>query len=96
MSPCRRGDGAGRRPRDPAPPEQSHGQPGRAGQAGPRREPAGEPAVRRYCHPIRTARPGRRDTTEELLTQIQGSLNRQSALLEELLRRIGGNNPDTN
>ena len=95
MSPCRRGDGAGRRPRDPAPPEQSHGQPGRAGQAGPRREPAGEPAVRRYCHPIRTARPGRRDASE-LLAQIQGSLDRQSALLEELLRRTGGNNPDTN
>ena len=92
----RREDGASRRPWDSAAAERSQPQPGRAGQAGPRKGPAAEPPVRRYSHPIRTARPCRRSTEEELLVQIQGSLDRQSALLEELLRRSGGNNPDTN
>lgn len=54
-----------------------------------------EPAVRRYAHPIQTARPARPSQTEAALGQILEALSRQSELLEELLRRTGGNNPDT-
>ena len=56
---------------------------------------AGEPAVRRYAHPIQTARPVRRSQTEIMLGQILEALSRQAELLEELLRRTGGNSADT-
>ena len=46
--------------------------------------------VHRYSHPIRTARPPQRISTEELLSYILETLSRQSEQLEELLRRTEG------
>lgn len=52
--------------------------------------------VHRYSHPIRSKSPASRaSSTEELLAGILESLSRQSELLEELLRRTGGDNSDT-
>ena len=57
---------------------------------------AAEPAVRRYIHPICAGRPPRRSPEGELLLELTEELRRQSQLLEELLRRTGGNNAETN
>jgi len=60
--------------------------------------PAGRPAetpVHRYVHPIRIARPYRRDITEELLSSVLEALSRQSDQIEELLRRTDRDNLDT-
>lgn len=46
--------------------------------------------VHRYVHPIQTAAPGRRGSAEELLAEILNVLSRQEKLLEEVLRRTGG------
>ena len=54
-----------------------------------------ETPVRRYTHPIRTARPAQRSTTEELLSYVLETLSHHTELLEELLRRSDGDNSDT-
>lgn len=54
-----------------------------------------ETPVHRYVHPIRTTRPTRRSSTEEMLSYILESLSRQSELLEDLLRRMESDNSDT-
>lgn len=46
-----------------------------------------EPPVRRYVHPIRSNPAPRRDPLEEVLADMLETLSRQTALLEELLRR---------
>ncbi len=50
--------------------------------------------VHRYSHPIPAA-PDQESTTDQLLSGILESLSRQSLLLEELLRRTGGDGVDT-
>ena len=52
--------------------------------------------VHRYSHPIRCKSPASRAASaEELLAGILEALSRQSELLEELLRRTGGDISDT-
>lgn len=95
MSPCRRQNSSARRQAG-EPAAQSGGRTARTGTVrSTSPQAAAEPAVRRYVHPIQTARPCRRSPTEELLGQILESLSRQSELLEELLRRTESNDPDT-
>ena len=48
---------------------------------------APEPPVRRYVHPIRSNPAPRKDPLEEVLSGVLETLSRQTALLEELLRR---------
>ena len=55
---------------------------------------APEANVRRYVHPIRTVRPAAAPT-EELLTGVLEALSRQSEKLDEVLRRLDGDNSDT-
>ena len=52
-------------------------------------------AVHRYVHPIRTARPAARPTTEELLSDMLETLDRHSEQLEEVLRRLERDNLET-
>lgn len=54
-----------------------------------------EATVHRYIHPIRITMPSTRSETEELLSYMMDQLSRQSEMLEELLRRTGGDNSDT-
>ena len=70
---------------------QASGPAGARPSAGPQ-PPAADAPVHRYVHPIRTA-PTARRTAEELLSEIQETLARQEAALEELLRRT--ENKDT-
>ena len=72
----------------------AHRQPA-SGSSGPAAPAALDTPVHRYTHPIRTARPAQRSTTEELLSYILETLSRHSELLEELLRRGEGDNSDT-
>ena len=83
MSTCRRQDGA-------------RGRQTTGSQAARPASAAQEPAVRRYAHPIQTARPCRGPSAEELLVQVQAALERQTALLEEIFRQVNGNGTDTN
>jgi len=46
--------------------------------------------VNRYCHPIRVKGAARSGSTEELLSRVLETLSHQGDLLEELLRRTGG------
>lgn len=57
--------------------------------------PPRDAAVHRYVHPIRTARPAARPTTEELLSGMLETLERQSEQLDEVLRRLERDNSDT-
>ena len=54
-----------------------------------------EASVHRYVHPIRTARPPARSPVEETLSYVLEALERQSERLEEVLRRLDGDKPDT-
>jgi len=54
-----------------------------------------EASVRRYVHPIRTARSPARSPTEEMLSYVLEALSRQSEQLEEVLRRLDSDNSDT-
>lgn len=52
--------------------------------------------VHRYSHPIHAKPPVRQDASAgEVLESVLQALSRQSDLLEELLRRTGGDIPDT-
>lgn len=52
--------------------------------------------VHRYSHPIHTKPTLQQGSSaEELLAGILQALSRQSDLLEDLLRRVGGDIPDT-
>lgn len=53
----------------------------------PAAQPAQEPPVRRYVHPIRSSPAPRRDPLEEVLAGVLETLSHQTVLLEELLRR---------
>lgn len=79
MKPCRN-------PNMPPRRQTAAGQSG--GQSAP--PPVGPTPVHRYTHPIRTARPAQRSSTEELLSYILETLSRQSDQLDELLRRTDG------
>ena len=63
--------------------------------AAQRSAPSQEVSVRRYVHPIRTAKPPARDPTEEMLSYVLEALSRQSEQLDEVLRRLDGDNSDT-
>ena len=54
-----------------------------------------ETTVRRYVHPIRTVRPPARTPVEETLSYVLEALSRQSEQLDEVLRRLDGDNLDT-
>lgn len=54
-----------------------------------------ESSVRRYVHPIRTAKPPVHTPAEETLSYILEALSRQSEQLDEVLRRLDGDNSDT-
>lgn len=54
-----------------------------------------EANVRRYVHPIRTAKPPARSPAEEMLSYVLEALTRQSEQLDEILRRLDGDNSDT-
>ena len=54
-----------------------------------------EANVRRYAHPIRTVKPSASVPTEEMLAGILEELSRQSDKLDEVLRRLDGDNSDT-
>ena len=56
---------------------------------------APETNMRRYAHPIRTTASAARGSTEELLSYVLEALSRQSEQLDEVLRRLDGDNPDT-
>lgn len=60
-----------------------------------RRAAAPEANVRRYAHPIRTAKPAAAAPTEELLAGVLEALSRQSEKLDEVLRRLDGDKLDT-
>ena len=60
-----------------------------------RSAPSQEVSLRRYVHPIRTAKPPARDPTEEMLSYVLEALSRQSEQLDEVLRRLDGDNSDT-
>lgn len=87
MKPCRKQT-------TPAPAYRQTGT-GSAPQPGTAQPAALETPVRRYTHPIRTARPAQRSTTEELLSYVLETLSHHTELLEELLRRSDGDNSDT-
>lgn len=63
--------------------------------APPIRRSADPPAanVRRYAHPIRTAKSPA--PAEEMLASVLEALSRQSEQLDEVLRRLDGDNSDT-
>ena len=54
-----------------------------------------ETNVRRYVHPIRTTRPPARSPEEEMLSYVLEALSRQAEQLDEILRRLEGDNSDT-
>ena len=81
MKPCRKQNQTKRRPVQP--PEVARSV------SGP------PPALHRYVHPIRTARPAARSPLEEVLSDILETLSRQSEQLEEVLRRLERDNSDT-
>lgn len=54
-----------------------------------------EASVRRYVHPIRTTKPASRSSTEEMLSYVLEALSRQSEQLDEVLRRLDGDNSET-
>ena len=54
-----------------------------------------ETTVRRYVHPIRTVRSPARTPVEETLSYVLEALSRQSEQLDEVLRRLDGDNLDT-
>lgn len=54
-----------------------------------------ETNVRRYVHPIRTTKPPARTPAEEMLSYVLEALSRQSEQLDEVLRRLDGDNPET-
>ena len=56
---------------------------------------ASQPPVHRYVHPIRTVRPAPCSGMEELLAGVLEALSRQADQLEEVLRRLKGDNSDT-
>lgn len=72
MKPCRKQNMPPRRP---------------AGQSSGQSVPLSAAPVHRYAHPIPTARPAQRSSTEETLSCILETLSRQSDQLDELLRR---------
>lgn len=51
--------------------------------------------VHRYSHPIRTKAAVYANSTDELLAGVLETLSHHSDLLEELLRRTGGDSSDT-
>ncbi len=54
-----------------------------------------EASVRRYVHPIRTAKPPAHSPAEEMLSYVLEALSRQSEQLDEVLRRLDSDNSDT-
>lgn len=54
-----------------------------------------ETPVRHYCHPIRTTFSSDPRPRGPELGQVLAALDRQSALLEELLRRLDSDNLET-
>ena len=84
MKPCRRQNQSAARPAASVQPV-----------AVQRPSAAPETNVRRYVHPIRTAKPPARDPAEEMLSYILEALSRQSEQLDEVLRRLDGDNSDT-
>ena len=74
-------------------PKTSARRPPRPSQTAARSAP--QPAVHRYVHPIRTVRPAPCGCAEDLLADVLEALSRQSEQLEEVLRRLGGDNSDT-
>ena len=84
MKPCRNQNPSAGTPEVPARPT-----------AVQRSAPLQETAVRRYVHPIRTAKPPARDPMEETLSYILEALTRHSEQLDEVLRRLDGDNLDT-
>ncbi len=66
-----------------------------AGQAVQRSAAIPETTVRRYVHPIRTVKPPVRSATEETLSYVLEALTRQSEQLDEVLRRLDGDNSET-
>ena len=75
-------------------PYRKQNQPAR-GPVPPRPSAIPEASVRRYVHPIRTAKPPARDSAEEMLSYVLEALSRQSEQLDEVLRRLDGDNSDT-
>ncbi len=57
--------------------------------------PLREATVHRYIHPIRTVRPTPQPSVEELLSSVLEALERQSAQMEEVLRKLERDNSDT-
>ncbi|MDE7262087.1 MAG: hypothetical protein K2N78_08545 [Oscillospiraceae bacterium] len=84
MKPCRKQNQSAVRPAQPIRPV-----------AVQRPTPIPETNVRRYVHPIRTVKPPPRDTSEEMLSYVLEALSRQSEQLNEILRRLDGDNSDT-
>ena len=54
-----------------------------------------ETNVRRYAHPIRTAKPASRTPAEEMLSYVREALSRQSEQLDEILRRLDSDKSET-
>ena len=82
MKPCRKQNIPARRSAPPA-------------QPAPPAVQTPETPVHRYVHPIRAARPAPRSCVEDLLADVLETLSRQSEQLEEVLRRLEGDNSDT-
>ena len=86
MKPCHKPKASTRRPPRPS---QTAARPAPSGCA------LSQPPVHRYVHPIRAARPAPRSCVEDLLADVLETLSRQSEQLEEVLRRLEGDNSDT-
>lgn len=85
MKPCRKRPPAAPIPQTAPSPQNPPGKPAAMRDAG----------VRRYVHPIRTARQAPRGPVEEQLSYVLEALARQSEQLDEILNRLAGDNSDT-
>lgn len=95
MKPCRDPRPVPCCQRPPRPPRQPEPAPTQAVSLPPAPPDRPETPVHHYCHPIRTTfSPDTRPRKPEL-GQVLAALERQSALLEELLRRLDCDNSDT-
>ena len=86
MKPCHKQKTSARRPPRPSQ---------TAARSAPSGRAVSQPAVHRYVHPIRTARPAPCGCAEDLLADVLEALSRQSEQLEEVLRRLERDNSDT-